>query len=104
MAVAYKMRFRGATLEQYDRVLELMGFEHGGTVAAEGAIFHWVTKTDDGILVVDVWESDEAFKRFADEQISPYTQQAGFPAEPEITRHEVYNTLVSSKIAAAAHR
>lgn len=101
MAVAYEMRFEGATLEQYDRVLELMGFEHGGVGARDGGIFHWVAKTDDGILVVDVWESDEQFNRFAEQEIGPYTQQAGIPNPPVITRREVYNTLVAEKFAAA---
>jgi hypothetical protein len=99
MAVAFVMRFPGATLEQYDEVIELMGFSHNGTVTMEGAVFHWVAATDDGIVVTDVWESDETFQRFADEQIGPFTKQVGI-AEPEVTRHEVYNTLVSERIGA----
>ena len=79
MAVAYKMRFEGATLEQYDRVIELMGFTR--TVSApNGGVFHWSAKTDDGIVVVDVWESDEQFNRFAEEQIGPIHAEAGVPA------------------------
>lgn len=101
MAVAFVMRFPGATLEQYDEVIELMGFSPNGTVRMEGAVFHWVTATDDGIVVTDVWESDETFQRFADEQIGPFTQQVGI-AQPEITRHEVYNTLVSERLAVRA--
>ncbi len=31
----------------------------GSDVHIDGAIFHWVAKTDDGIVVVDVWETDE---------------------------------------------
>lgn len=102
MAVAFEMRFEGGTLEQYDRVLELMGFEHGGVGARDGAIFHWVAKTDDGIIVVDVWESDEQFNRFAEQEIGPFTQQAGIPNPPVITRYEVYNTLVAEKFAAVS--
>jgi hypothetical protein len=92
MAVAYKMKFPGATLEQYDRVMELMGLE-GGDVQPDGAIFHWVAQTDDGILVVDVWESDAQFEKFAKEQIRPYTQQVGITDEPKMTRFEVHNML-----------
>ena len=100
MAVAFKMKFEGATLEQYDRVMELMGLDQGDA-APEGAVFHWVAPTDDGIIVVDVWESDEQFNRFAEEQIGPFTQQVGIPAPPEVTRYEVHNTLVGD--AAATH-
>jgi hypothetical protein len=99
MAVAFKMKFEGATLEQYDRVMELMGLEKGGT-SPEGAIFHWVAATDDGIIVVDVWETDEQFNKFAEEQIGPYSQQAGFPDPPKVTRYAVYNTLVGDAVAA----
>ena len=45
-----------------------MGLEQGGSTPP-GAISHFVTKTDDGIRVVDVWESQEVFQRFAEEQI-----------------------------------
>ncbi len=100
MAVAFKMKFEGATLEQYDRVMELMGLDQGDA-SPEGAVFHWVSATDDGIVVVDVWESDEQFNKFAEEQIGPYTQQVGIPAPPVITRYEVHNTLVGD--AAANH-
>jgi len=92
MAVAFKMKFEGATLEQYDRVMELMGLE-GADTKPEGAIFHWVAKTDDGIIVVDVWETDEQFDRFAKEQIGPYTQQVGITAPPKVTRFDVHNML-----------
>ena len=101
MAVAYKMRFEGATLEQYDQIIGLMGMETG-VADVDGAIFHWVTKTDDGLLVVDVWESDEHFNRFAEEQIGPYSQQVGIPNPPVITRHEVHNTIVGSRVGAPA--
>ena len=99
MAVAFKMRFEGATLEQYDQVMELMGLASGDT-SPEGAIFHWVAKTDNGIIVVDVWETDEQFNRFAEEQIGPFTQQVGIPAPPAVTRYEVHNMLVGSSVAA----
>jgi hypothetical protein len=92
MAVAFEMRFEGATLDQYDRVMELMGLTDGST-KPDGAIFHWVAPTDEGIVVVDVWETDEQFNRFAEEQIGPCTQQAGIPAPPVVTRYAVHNTL-----------
>jgi hypothetical protein len=99
MAVAFKMRFPGATIEQYEQILELMGFT-SGVADVDGAIFHWVAETDDGLLVVDVWEGDEQFQRFSDEQIGPFTQQVGITEPPQITRHEVHNFLVGAGITA----
>ena len=92
MAVAIEMNFKGATLEQYDEVLRLMGLD-GGQPAPPGGLYHWAAKTDDGIRVVDVWESREVFDKFAEEQIGPYTQQAGIPGPPEMTYYDVYNTI-----------
>jgi hypothetical protein len=95
MAVAIVLTFRGATLDQYDKVLESMGLARGGPVPP-GALFHWVTKTDDGIKVVDVWESQEQFDRFAQEEIGPKTRAAGIESEPEIRTYEVHNYLIRS--------
>ncbi len=92
MAVAIEQRFEGATLEQYDRIVELMGLSDSVS-HIDGAIFHWVAKTDDGIVVVDVWETDEHFDRFAEEQIGPYSQQAGITEPPVMTRYDVHNML-----------
>ena len=92
MAVAVEIKFPGATLEQYDQVLERMGLTPQGQ-GPPGAISHYVVKTDDGIRVVDVWESREVFERFAEEQIEPHTKAVGFEGEPEIQVHEVHNYL-----------
>ncbi len=90
MAVAIEMRFSGATLAQYDEVMRLMDL---GEAAPEGALFHWVAATDDGIKVVDVWETMEQFDAFARENIGPNTQKAGVPGPPEMTTYEVHNHL-----------
>ena len=59
MAVAFEMRFEGATLEQYDRVMELMGLDRAIASPPDGAVFHRCATTDTGIVVVDVWDTDE---------------------------------------------
>jgi len=89
MAVAIEMNFRGATLDQYDQILELMGLTSGDI--PPGALFHWVARTDDGIRVVDVWETREIFDRFAEEQIGPYTREAGITEAPEMRFYDVHN-------------
>jgi hypothetical protein len=94
MVVAVVIEFEGATLDQYDQIVELMGFEPGGP-GGPGGLFHWVTRTDTGIRVTDVWESQAAFENFAREKIVPFTQQVGIPGEPVITFHEVHNYLTA---------
>ena len=92
MPVAVEMEFRGATTEQYDQVLEKMGLTAGGSTPPE-AISHWVAKTDDGLHIVDVWESREAYDRFAQEQIGPYSAEVGITDPPEIRYFEVHSHL-----------
>jgi len=92
MAVAIEMDFKGVTLDQYDQVMELMGLGPDSP-PPPGAIFHWVAETPDGIRVVDVWETREAYEQFAAEQIGPSTQQVGISAPPETTYRDVHNHL-----------
>jgi hypothetical protein len=94
MAVAVEMSFKGATLDQYEQVIQKMGFTHGGAGPPHG-LFHWVAQTDDGIRVVDVWDSKEAYEQFAQEQIGPYAAEAGVPGPPEVKYTEVHNYLTA---------
>ena len=94
MAIGVQLDFNGATLDQYDEVVAKMGFEPGGR-GAPGGLFHWVTKTDNGIRVTDVWESREIFERFAQEQIGPLTAAVGLTSPPMITLFDVHNYLTA---------
>ncbi len=96
MAIGVQLDFKGgATTDQYDQVIQKMGF-HKGRKGAPGCIFHWVTKTSEGIRVTDVWEDRETFEKFAQEQIGPITQEVGVPGPPEITFFEVHNYLTAA--------
>lgn len=95
MPVAIEMNFRGATLDQYDQIIEKMGLPPGSP-PPPGAIAHWVAKTDDGIRVVDLWESREKYDQFAKEQIGPYTQEVGISEAPEMRFYDVHNHMVGA--------
>jgi hypothetical protein len=71
-----------------------MGFTPGGP-AAPDALFHWVTKTDTGIRVTDVWKTRDAFEAFAKEKIGPLTAQAGFEGPPQMSCYDVHNYLTA---------
>jgi hypothetical protein len=94
MAVGVQLDFDGATLEQYDEIVGKMGFEPGGR-GAPGGLFHWVTKTTNGIRVTDVWQTRKQFDTFAAEQIGPITQSVGVPNAPNITYFDVHNYLTA---------
>lgn len=94
MPIAVVLEFVGGTLEQYDQATAKMNFTPGGP-GAPGGLFHWVTGTDNGIRVTDVWSSREQFERFAAERIAPISAEVGFPGEPEITFYDVHNYLTA---------
>jgi hypothetical protein len=72
-----------------------MGFEPGGT-AGPGALFHWATKTADGISVTDVWERKEDLEKFAEEEeIGPITIEVGVQTQPQIQFFDVHNYLTA---------
>jgi hypothetical protein len=92
MALAVETEYRGGTTEQYDETIKAMGLTAGGR--HPGALFHWVTKTDSGIRVTDVWESREEWERFLHEQVIPVGTSAGLPAPEESRYFDVHNYLV----------
>ena len=95
-AVAIQLDFAGATLEQYDAVLEKMGLQPGGE-GPPGALFHWATETEGGIRVTDVWESREVFDKFAETQIGPFTQEVGISNPPTIQYFDVYSYITGPR-------
>jgi hypothetical protein len=77
----------GGTREQYDEVCaRLTGGRSLSSLSdwpVEGILSHAAGPTDDGWCVVDVWESEEAFRRFG-EVIVPILQELGVPGEPRV--------------------
>lgn len=97
MAVAVQIDCPGVTTGQYDQAMEIAGFLPGGPLPAEG-LFHWVMKTDDGIRVVNIWESRESFEQFAVEALAPLLEEIGVPMPVlEIQFFDVHNYLAGSR-------
>ncbi len=66
MAWGYVQTLGNVTWDEYER----LGEELDHMVPA-GAILHLAGAYDGGIRIIDVWESEEAFKRFRDEHLAP---------------------------------
>jgi len=95
MAVAVEVTFPGATIEQFDEAIKIIGAVPGGRHPGDGALFHWVTKTDSGVRVTDVWATREQFDRFRQDVILPNSKQAGLP-EPEILVMDVHEYMIAN--------
>jgi hypothetical protein len=89
MAIAVDMTYTRSAIDTYHKAAEHMGFEeaeHPG----HGILFHWVELTDEGFVVHDVWESEELFDAFVEEQLVPMSAALG-TEEPEIRITEIHD-------------
>ncbi len=80
MTVAMLLEWPGETEQQYERLMDLVGLEKD---PPEGGIFHVGGPMPGGWRVLDIWESEEAFERFANERLKRAVKQAGIPNMPE---------------------
>jgi hypothetical protein len=91
MAVMMMTELQGASPEMYDGVNERMGVNPAAL--PEGLISHVAGPVDDGMLVVDVWESPQAFERFVNERLGPVLADLGAPRGPEPRLLPVHNHI-----------
>jgi hypothetical protein len=84
MSVLMTLEVPGGTTAQYDRTNALIGIaEHGDF--PPGLVVHTCAVTDDGIVVVDVWDSVSALDDFASDRLSAAYREAGLgSAAPRI--------------------
>jgi hypothetical protein len=87
--VAIVMDFDG-DLKQYDEIVDLMDLTSKGP-GPEGALFHWVTGTEGGMHITDVWRDRATFDTFAETQIGPYAAKVGMEPAKAMAAYDVYN-------------
>ena len=82
MSVLMTLEVPGGTIEQYERANEIMGIA-GDDDAPDGLLYHVAGLSDDGIVIADVWRSEEDFERFFSELAAPALAEVGMPeAQP----------------------
>jgi len=88
MAIVVIQQFSNGTLEQYTSVTEQLKL--GGN-SPKGNLFHVAGMADDGLRVVEVWESESALHSFLS-ILGPITQSMGM-TPPEVKVFPVHNIL-----------
>ncbi|HEY7354871.1 MAG TPA: hypothetical protein VH590_00350 [Ktedonobacterales bacterium] len=78
MAVVVQMESKGLTVQQYDQANAMMGGK-----LPPGCLTHAAYVVPGGMHFVDVWESQAAFEKFAQETLSKMAQALGMP-QPEV--------------------
>jgi hypothetical protein len=56
----------------------------------EGLLVHVAGPTDEGVRIIDVWESEEAWEQFRAERLAPAIAALGGPARPEPTFRDLH--------------
>jgi hypothetical protein len=83
MAVLIMVELPGVTTADYDALNERLGI-HGEEDVPDGLIQHLAGETNDGLLIVDVWESEEQFRRFFERVGEAMAATGAPPAHPRI--------------------
>jgi hypothetical protein len=85
-------RFAGGTKDQYEAGIARVHPSDGSL--PEGQTYHAAGATDDGWIVVALWDSRESYERFRDETLLPGFKSLGdaaFPSPPQSTEFEIHN-------------
>lgn len=67
-----------------------------------GLIVHVAGPTDEGVRIIDVWESEEAWERFRSERLVPAIAALGGPSRPEPTFRDLHPEHVVFRNRAAS--
>jgi hypothetical protein len=59
-----------------------------------GGLFHLAGPVPGGWRVVDVWESEEAFRHFSEQRIKAAVQKVGITTQPRVDFFPVHNLYV----------
>jgi len=81
MATVMVMEWPEVTKEQYEQVRREVKWE---TDVPSGAKFHVAWFGDDGLHVLDLWDSAEQFQEFAATRLTPATQRLGIQGQPHV--------------------
>jgi hypothetical protein len=73
MAVAMLMEVPGGTAEMYDTFNREMNMNQ--QTLPDGLVSHVAGPSDGGWVIFDVWVSQDAFERFAQERLMPSAQR-----------------------------
>jgi len=74
LAWAYVQTVEGVGLDVYDAVGDEIGEE-----TPTGAILHVAGLYEEKLRVFEVWESEEAYRRFRDERLAPVLRKVAGP-------------------------
>ena len=90
MSIVVRFTPAGMTKEQYGEALRIL--EEQGVYPPDGLDYHVCFGTDGGLLVSEVWDSEEQFAAFG-KLLTPVLAQVGITAAEPPVHFEVHNVV-----------
>lgn len=90
MAVVLTFEWEGFAPEYYDELGQKVGWEDD---PPEGNQFHVAWFEDDAIHVIDVWDSEQEFRRFFNDRLKPVLKEMKVAGEPKFSFRKLHNKL-----------
>jgi hypothetical protein len=86
--------FKGGTVSQYENALNAVHPDEGKRLPP-GQTYHAAGPTDDGVVVIALWDSEASWVKFRDQTLLPglAALDDGPPSPPEETTFQVHNVL-----------
>ena len=92
MAIGFILQFDDLSTAKYDAVAKEIGYKlHSNGNYPLGILSHVSGKTPNGLVVVDVWDSEQEFGAFLEGRLKPAFAKVGGIPEPKVTTFEVHN-------------
>jgi hypothetical protein len=83
VAILMLIEFPGSSTDDYERLNREMGIDPDHL--PDGLTSHVAGPTDEGLLIADTWESEDALNRFFEERVGPAMAKVGIaPGEPRV--------------------
>ena len=76
MAIAVDLTYTVSGMDTYHKAYAHLGFP-SGEHPAPGVLFHWVEAVEGGLVVHELWQSEEQFQEFLDEHLLPMSAALG---------------------------
>ncbi len=80
MAIGVMFDGKGVSQAQYDQVNQQVTPDNK---KPPGLLYHVAGTSEDGLCVVEVWESQEALQKFFDEKLGAAMQEANINIQPK---------------------
>jgi hypothetical protein len=87
VATIMLLHWAEATPEFYERVRKHADWENN---RPPGAHLHVVGWDDDGMHILDIWDSPEDFQAFFEARVLPVVQEAGLTTQPSVSMFDLH--------------